>query len=507
VDKVLLIVPPVSIPKDRANFNVNFPIGLGYIAAVLEQASYEVIILDTVVEKLEQETLIPGKHNLMRVGLTFEEITRFIRDARPNYVGITSMFSKQHENAVLTAQAVKNADSEIPVIVGGAHATADPNHVIEEDAIDVVVVGEGENIFLPLLEGYKSGNGLHSVEGLAFIDSSGKKILTPRPHYPDVEGIPFPARHLFPMEKYFAARQRHGMFDMDKSVRSINIETSRGCPFDCNFCSVYQMFGKDLRCRSADSVLAEIDELVTKYNVNDIYLVDDQFLAPRKRALSLLDGIISRNYGITFDAPNGLSPWILTEEILVKMKAVGFWRVNLAVESGNEWVLKNIINKPVNLKKLPEVVRLARENALEISAFIVVGNISENAVETFAQMKDSFDLMRKLNIGSFAVSYLSPHAGSEAYDVVQKMGYLTEEYDDNYYSNPSIASPLWTTRELEAFVEVQRVLCFVEDTPLAWPVKLFTLNLGGLLLNQRYRVMYFLINFYGNVKSSFSSIR
>ena len=189
------------------------------------------------------------------------------------------------------------------------------------------------------------------------------------------------------------------------------------------------------------------------------------------------------------------------------MKAVGFWRVNLAVESGNEWVLKNIINKPVNLKKLPEVVRLARENALEISAFIVVGNISENAVETFAQMKDSFDLMRKLNIGSFSVSYLSPHAGSEAYDVVQKMGYLTEEYDDNYYSNPSIASPLWTTRELEAFVEVQRVLCFVEDTPLAWPVKLFTLNLGGLLLNQRYRVMYFLINFYGNVKSSFSSIR
>ena len=230
------------------------------------------------------------------------------------------------------------------------------------------------------------------------------------------------------------------------------------------------------------------------YRVNDIYLTDDQFLADRKRVSEILDRIISRNYGISFDAPNGLSPWLLTDEIIKKMKQAGFWRINIAIESGNEWVLKNIVNKPVKLDKLPELILIAKKYAIDVSAFLVVGNVAENAIETFDQIKDSFDLMRKLGIRRPTVSYLSPHIGSVAYDVVRRKGYIDESYQDNDYDRPVISTSLWTKEELEQFVAIHKLLCLVNGKLLYWPINLFSQEWGGFLLNQRHRFLFHLIS-------------
>lgn len=394
---------------------------------------------------------------------------------------------------------MKEVNPNIPTIIGGAHATADAVNAINEKSVDFVVSGEGEKVIVPLLEAISKKRPLDDVPNISYIDPKGKKIVKSVTVYSDVNSLPFPDRDLFPMEKYFLAGERHGG-KLSEGVRSASILTSRGCPFSCNFCSAYDVFGKKLRIRTAESVIDEIDELISVYKVNDIYLTDDQFLADGKRVVEILDRIISRNYGISMDAPNGLSPWLLTDEIMKRMKQAGFWRVNFAIESGNEWVLKNIINKPVKLGKLPELVLLAKKYGLAVGAFLVVGNVAENAIESFEQMKDSFTLMRKLGIRRPIVSYLSPHIGSVAYDVVHRKGYIDKSYEDNDYNKPAIATPLWTKDELEQFVTIQYLLCVVHGKLIYWPIKLFTHD--GVLVKQRHRLLFYLISQLKNLKGS-----
>ena len=379
------------------------------------------------------------------------------------------------------------------------HATADPSKCINEKSIDFVVSGEGEEVIVPLLEAIDKKRTLDEIPNVSYIDSSGKKIIKPVTVRSDINKLPFPARELFPMEKYFSTRERHGN-ELSEGIRSASILTSRGCPFSCNFCSANDVFGKKLRIRTADSVIDEIEELISVYNVNDIYLTDDQFLADKDRVIEILDKIISRKYKITFDAPNGLSPWLLTEDIINKMKQAGFWRINLAIESGNEWVLKNIINKPVKLDKLPELILLAKKYGISVSAFLVVGNVAEDSIETFEQIKDSFTLMRKLGIRRPIVSYLSPHIGSVAYNVVHRKGFIDDSYEDSDYNRPAISTPLWTKKELEQFVTIQYLLCVVDGRLLYWPIKIFAQEWGGVLVKQRHKLLYYIIYKYREIK-------
>lgn len=489
--KVLLIVPPVILRKDRPNFNVNFPMGLGYLAAVLRQAEYEVEILDTLVEKINQRTPLPGRKGHYRFGMTQAEIREAVIACNPDFVGVTSMFTKQFDSTRFICDIVKDVAPKVPVIVGGAHATADAANVISEKSVDYVVSGEGEGVIVPLLKAIADKAPVAGIPNISFRNPDGTTTVKPVTIYADVNALPFPERALFPMEKYFLAMERHGN-KLAEGTRSASLLTSRGCPFRCNFCSAYDVFGRRVRIRSAESVMAEIDELVGVYRANDVYLTDDQFLADKTRVMEILDGIISRNYGITFDAPNGLSPWLLSDELLGKMKQAGFWRINIAIESGNEWVLKNIVNKPVKLDTLPELMILAKKHGLVVQAFLVVGNVSENAVETFEQIRDSFALMRKLGVHFPTVSYLSPHIGSTAYDVAVQKGYLDKSYEDSDYDRPVITTPLWTKAELEQFVTIQLILCSVQGHLLLWPVKLLALEWAGFLVKQRHALLFFL---------------
>ena len=489
--KILLIVPPATATKDRANFTLTFPIGLGYIAAVLEKASYKVIILDSIVENVKQETPVKNNLNLIQIGMTFKQIRDFIAECNPDFAGITSMFSTQAKNAYRTAEIIKSVNKNIKIILGGAHATADPETVLANKNVDFVVLGEGENTIVPLLKAIDERKEVDTLESIAFRNSDGSIIIKPKTKFVDVDKLLYPARHLFQMEKYFYAGQRHGMRKRKGiGYRSISILTSRGCPFRCNFCSADQLFGRKYRPRNAEDVLKEIDEAVKAYKVEDIFLADDQFLLDQGRVLKILDGIIARNYKITLDAPNGISPWLLNEEIIKKMKEAGFWRVHLAIESGNKLVLKKMINKPVQIDKLPELVSLLRKYELAVEAFVIVGNFSEEGVETLSQVQDTFELMRKLKIRKPTVSYISPHPGSAIFEIAKKKKYIDKGYLDIYYSEPSFSTSNWTKEELKIFTTVQYVLCAIDERFLYLPIKILAKNYGGFCLMGRYKIIY-----------------
>ncbi|OGV63249.1 MAG: hypothetical protein A3K19_12985 [Lentisphaerae bacterium RIFOXYB12_FULL_65_16] len=488
--KVLLINPPVTLLPDKRNFNVNFPTGLAYVAAALELGGYEVAVLDAIAEGYDRQVLVgEGPEQRLQLGLSNEAISERVKACRPDVVGISAMFSFQRENYHRVAATVKTAGPNTLVIVGGAHATADPREVMSDAQVDYVVIGEGEKTSVELLDHLSSGRDTCTLDGIAYRDSQGVTWVRPPTSLLKVDDLPMPARHLFPVERYFAAGQRHGAH-RGAGFRSLPILTSRGCPFHCCFCSAYQMFGRTYRARDAAAVLAEIDELVKTYNVEDIYLNDDQFLAQKARAMRILDGIIAKNYGITFDAPNGISPWMLDEEIAAKLRKAGFRDLFIAVESGNQWVLDNIIRKPVQLRDIPDKVQILKRQGFKISVALVVGSFSDTHVETLQQMQDSFDYVTGLDVDDLTVSALTPHAGSSAFEVGQRRGYIGAQYTESGYDRSQVNTPLWTSEEVNRLIVIEKALFFRRRHGLVrFAVRPFLRTCRSVLLKPRYRLL------------------
>ena len=466
--KVLLIQPPVTLPKKEPNFNANLPIGLAYIAAVLEKANYEVVMLDAVIEGYDYKQPLENDPNWIQLGMPFDEIGLFIRKCSPDFVGINAMFTSQSHNALSVAKVVKSMDHKIPVILGGAHTSVAYFDLLKDKSVDYVIIGEGEEAIVSLLKALEEKLPLDTVESLVFRGFNDTIVVNPKTKFVDVEQLPLPASHLLPMEKYFATGERHGLQGANRNLRSVPIAISRGCPFNCNFCSAYKVFGRKFRVRSAINILNEIEMLIETYKANDFYFVDDALLVNRQRITELLDGIINKRLNISLDAPNGISPWLLTEEIAEKMKMAGFGRVLLAIESGNQWVLDNIIDKPVRVDRLPEIVEMLRKYDFEIGAFLVLGNVADNKVETFSQMKDSFDLIRKLKIENPTISFLTPHLGTRVEETVRKNCYPVSDSPKRFYYNvPHFSTPEWSTDELFIFVTLES-LCL--PLPLGMPL-------------------------------------
>ncbi len=452
IKKVLLIQPPAFCNNMRSDMNPNAPLGIAYIAAVLEKENYDVEILDAFIEGWDQEERI--NEVKMRVGLSFAEIEDRIRAAAPDMVGITSMFTSQRKNVHEIARIVKAIDPNTPIVVGGAHPTAAPESIMEDPNIDIAVLAEGENVIVPIIEVFEGRRDVKSLDGLAYRDESGELVIvSKKTGVDDLDSIPFPARHLLPMEKYFASGVRHG--GPSRGKRSASLITSRGCQYLCNFCTAFKVFTRVPRLRSTENVLAEIDELVNKYGVDEIYFEDDQILAKRSRAIELFDAMADR-YDLMWDTPNGVSPWLLTEDILARMKKSGCYRVNLAIESGNQTVLDELINKPVKLKNIPKTVETIHKLGMEATTFIVVGNIGRQRVETIEEIKDSFNFAADLGVIPH-VSLLTAYPGSEVLDIAQEKGYLVPgfDWDDLIIHKSQLQTDQWTPEQLEELVKTE----------------------------------------------------
>ncbi len=439
--KVLLVQPPAFTNKYRTDMNANAPLGIAYIAAVLERDGYEVQILDAFIEGFDQEEFIDEYK--IRVGLTASQIKTHIKKFDPDVVGVTSMFTSQRKNAHLIASIVKEIDTNIPVIFGGAHATSASEDVLRDLNVDVVALGEGDNLIAPLIGAIERGANLSSLDGLAFRDINGTYFEIPKTTIIDnLDDIPYPARHLLPMEKYFAQRIRHG--GLSRTERTASMITSRGCQYLCNFCTAFKVFTRKPRMRSLENVLGEIDELVKVYGVQEIFFEDDQIIAKRKRAIDLFDAMADR-YNLIWDTPNGVSPWLLNDEILDAMKRSGCYRVNLAIESGSQFVLDKIINKPVKLAQIPYLVEKIQSLGMDVTTFLVIGNIGKDYVETLDQMRESFEFCRKLDVPAH-VSLLTAYPGSEVLDIAVEKNYLVPnfDWDDLIIQKYQLTTESWT---------------------------------------------------------------
>lgn len=445
IKKVLLLTPPADTFKDCEDINPIPPLGLAYIGAVLENRGLKVKIVDCLVEGWYNHRVKIG-NNRIRIGLPLDKIKEIIRDYRPDMVGVSNLLTTQRENAGQIYRLAKEVDKNIITVAGGAHPTVLPELVLSDKNVDYVVIGEGEKTMLDLIDYIEGKEDISALDGVGYKENGKIKIIPKTKFIEDLDKLSFPARHLLNMEGYVGIKASHGF---RKKKRWSPIVTSRGCPMGCTFCSAHKVWGKRFRMRSPENVIAEMRELKDKYKIEEIMFEDDNTTLNVPRAEKIFDLMIKEKLNFVWDTPNGIAAYTLTERLLDKIKAAGCYRLNLAIESGSQYVLDNIIKKPLNLEKVKSIVEYAKKIKLHIGAFLIVGLPGEKE----SQMKESFEFVDKLGIygNHVNVCIATPYPGTELYKISSEKGYLKKDFslDDLFIHGFSISTEDWDEEKLK----------------------------------------------------------
>ena len=382
--KVLLIQPPV---QDFYDTDVRLqPIGLCYLKAAVRKhlSDVDVIIKDyhggcgrrTVAVPKELRYLtdyypVADKspfstfHQYYHFGKPFDQIEAEIAEIRPDVVGISSLFTPYYREVLQVAAHVKKR-LNVPVIVGGSHASAAPESLLSSSNVDYVIRGEGEKPFVEFLKYLKGKQRIERVPNLAY-KSRGEIILNPISDNFPIEELSIPDfSDLSPTSYALAGKPMTFMI------------TSRSCPHKCSFCSVHTTFGIDYRRRSLENVLEEIELRYSQgYRVVDFE--DDNLTYYKNTFKELCRRLISRfpNREMEFVAMNGISYLSLDEELLELMFQAGFSHLNLALVSSDKTV-RETTKRPHTLESYLKVVHKAHRLGFEIVSYQILGLPNES---------------------------------------------------------------------------------------------------------------------------------
>lgn len=451
--RICLINPPNAVPKTRELPKVFQPLGLAYIASVLE-SRHNVHIIDALAEGYEEIRQENGRHF---VGLEYGEISERIREISPHIVGIAVPFSAQAQCAVDVARAIKRVDRDTITILGGVHPSVRPIQCLTNPHVDYVVVGEGEHTIVELVDVLEREDydQLKKVQGIGF-KKDGKPAVTPsRPLIEDLDSIPFPARHLLPMDIYFKLARRGYVPRHGLSRRWATVTTSRGCPYKCVFCSIHNTMGRVWRSRSPENVVREIEQLAENYKIKQIDFEDDNMTLNRKRMERICDLLIERGLDIEWYTPNGVRADTLDERLLRKMKKSGLKGIWISPESGVQRVVNQIIKKNLDLRQVEKVVSLCRKLRINVECYFVVGVIGE----TKEDIKSTISYSRRLKgLGATGVQFCiaTPYYGTELYERARDCGYLHKSFSDetSTVSEANIETPDFTMEEIRELYKV-----------------------------------------------------
>lgn len=382
------------------------PLGLAYIAAVLEENGHAVRIIDA-----------------QALGISLPQIKREIEKDQPDVVGVTSTTPTVRE-ALSTIRTAKEACPNAITVMGGPHVSFLPTETLQKcEQLDVACVGEGEQTMLELAQTIERRTSLSNVRGIVY--RSGDHIVKtpPQPLIDDLDSLPFPARHLLPMDKYTILGK--------KSIIG-HLITSRGCPFNCTFCASSLLFGKRFRGRSPKNVVDEIEQVVSEYNPGSIEFSDDEFTLDRKRAEGICDEIKRRGLSILWACSSRVDT--VSRDLLRKMKEAGCFLIYYGVESGCQRIL-NLMRKGTRIKQVIDAIRWTKEVGIETLASYIIGFPGE----TKKEIEKTITFAKRLNTDYAQFSLATPYPGTELYDSAKEKSFLlTEDWSQYTAGKPII---------------------------------------------------------------------
>jgi len=375
------------------------PLNLMYLAAALEKDSAEVNIID---DDLKQKG--PDK------------LANEISKLDPNVVGITATTASIN-TALNYIDSIKKNLPNVLTVVGGSHATFLPEDTLKEcKGLDVVVIGEGEETIVDLTNNYiKNGfKNLNEVKGIAYKNNGVIKRSESRELIKNLDEIPFPARHLLPFESYGTSEDESG-----------GVITSRGCVFNCGYCSSSLIMGKKFRGRSPSNVVDELEELANKYKIRDIAFLDDTFMLNKRRAQSIANAIKERGLDISFVASSRVDK--VDKKLLESLKQSGMATLYYGVESGSQRIL-NLMRKGITLKQAENAVKTAKNVGVDILTSFILGYPGETPDE----MDKTIKFAIKLDADYSQFSVLTPFPGTPVYYELKSKNLLDTEHWNRY---------------------------------------------------------------------------
>jgi len=353
--KVLLIIPNLNwIDQDANALWDVFPWNLCMLAAMIEEFC-DIQILDAYQKKL-----------------SIEELQFEIEKCDPDVVGITVLMDQYGKAGHIVAEIVKAINTNIVTIMGGVYATVNSDFVVKDINIDYVVIGEGEYVFRDLLNYLRGYDDIELTNGIAYLHNG--KIVN-KGHsdlIKDLNALPRPAYHLIDFLSYANAYSDRKSVDAPDIYPYARIVTSRGCPYKCTFCQVPSIQGRYFRHRSVEHILDEIAWLKVKYAIKAIIFDDDNLYTNIKHSKQLFKGMASHNLSMPW-VSIATSVFRLDEELLDLMYDSGCCYIDIAIESGSQRVIKEIVKKPINHKRAIELVEYATEKGIFVSANFIIG--------------------------------------------------------------------------------------------------------------------------------------
>ena len=383
--KVMLISPPASSAVKEVLGTTGPPLGLAYLASIARLEGHDAVIVDSLAE-----------------GIDLRELKLRIRSFYPDMIGITATTS-MIPDAYDVARVAKEVNPDITVLIGGPHVTFLPEETLDEcKYIDIVVRGEGELIFRELLR----KRDLREVRGITYRDGEIIKSNPAMPLVPNLDEIPIPAYDLLPMHLYRFGNLRFG-----------TLITSRGCPFDCIFCSSSLQFGKKWRAHSKERVMEELRILHYEYGVGEVEFLDDTFTLDRKRAKEISREIVKEGLDISWTASSRVNTFDL--ETGREMKRAGAHTIYFGIESGSQKVL-DLIGKGITIEQSISAVKNAKKAKLRALGSFIIGFPEE----TEEDIKKTIEFSKRVGVDLAQFTIATPYPGTRLWSIASKMGLL-----------------------------------------------------------------------------------
>jgi anaerobic magnesium-protoporphyrin IX monomethyl ester cyclase len=347
--RVLLVEPPKT-PWLMMGDVVAPPLGLAQLAGCLEQADIPVEILDA-----------------NALDLDLQGLEGAIAQAMPDLIGMT-VFTPYVPEVARAVVVARQAAPQAVIVLGGPHVTFTVEETLQTmPEVDVIVRGEGDQIIVDLVRALDAGNGLDGVPGISF-RRDGHLVENPAPPPLDATKLPMPAFHLMPMERYHFA-SLGGPF--------ATVIASRGCPFQCTFCSEWPFWRGGWRPCDPEVVIEQLDVLVNRYGRKNIWFGDDCFNVSGDHMAAICEGILQRGIDVNWYYQGRADLVVKHKELLPLIRRAGNRMVQLGIESSNDQQ-RDELNKQLRTETAEEAVGLLREHDIVCQAMIIVGLPSDS---------------------------------------------------------------------------------------------------------------------------------
>lgn len=474
---ITLVRPASVFAKYAITLNATPPLSISYVAGSLCHAGHAVTVVDAVGAALDQ---VYDSHvrPLLVNGLKADEILARI-PGNTDYVGISCLFTHEWPNIQLLAREIKSAFPHIRLIIGGEHATAVPEYSLTScHEVDAAVLGEGEETIVDLVDAFARDRDLAGVPGIAYRTGGGVTRTRDRGRIREIDEIPLPRWDLIELEPYLSGGYSFGV----NLGRTIPMLATRGCPFQCTFCSSPFMWTTRYQTRSPRLVVAEIESYIRDYKVENIDFYDLTAIIKREWIVEFCGLLIDRKLGVTWQLPSGTRTEAIDREVSELLRRSGCTNLSYAPESGSPRVLRRI-KKKISPERMIQSMQDAVRAGLNVKANIILGFPDE----TLADVMRTYRFIVRMalaGVHDMSIWVYSPYPGCELFDLLKQRGRI-REFDNEYFISLLAYSDFTSTVSYDDYLS---------------PRMLKYLRVGGMLL-------FYATSYLSSPRRAFSTLR